>query len=396
LNISITGLGLVTPLGGNCDETFDALLAGRFIQNSARAKFADDRQGGDINILALAAARQAISQAGWQTWPSDSAIVAGTSKGDVESWLTAIDKVQSARPRMSRAVLGPDPSEDAPQPRFRAADFRWGDRFGLGDLAATLAKNLGADRCLRLTYAAACASGLDALARAAMLIQFGEVRSALVVAAESSLHPLFRGCFQRLGVLSPPGEPCRPFDTDRGGFHISQAAAAVCVETGDTLREPIAQIDHAALAGDAWHLTGADPDGRTLGRLLQSAVAIQPPDLIHAHGTGTVANDAVELAAIESALPITRPPPILYSHKAALGHSLGASGLISVVINCLIHQRGQIPGNVCTDHSLPMEKLILPRCPTSRRIERSLALASGFGGAMAIVGLTGGPLAAGE
>ncbi|HWB55081.1 MAG TPA: beta-ketoacyl synthase N-terminal-like domain-containing protein, partial [Tepidisphaeraceae bacterium] len=181
MNVCITGLGLITPLGSNCDETFDALLAEQFIQNDSLAKFPRSPSGGCVNALTLAAARQAMMQAGWKRFPEDCAIVAGTSKGDVESWLTAIDQIQDRR----------------------SASFSWNERLGLGDLASTLADGLDAGSCVRLTYSAACASGLDALARAAMMIQFGEARSALVVAAESSLHSLFVGCFKRLGVLAP-------------------------------------------------------------------------------------------------------------------------------------------------------------------------------------------------
>ncbi|HWB54650.1 MAG TPA: hypothetical protein VG722_10675, partial [Tepidisphaeraceae bacterium] len=79
--------------------------------------------------------------------------------------------------------------------------------------------------------------------------------------------------------------------------------------------------------------------------------------------------------------------PILYSHKAALGHSLGASGLVAVAINCMIHQLGQVPGNVCTNSPLKTKKIELRQGITNSRIRRSVALASGFGGAMAVVGL---------
>jgi 3-oxoacyl-[acyl-carrier-protein] synthase II len=361
---SITGLGLITPLGGDCDETFNSLMAGKFIEKDSRAKI-NGGQGGNVNELAFAAAQQAMNHAGWKKWPDDSALIVGTSKGDIESWLSSIDNIQQHRP----------------------ATYPWNDRLGLGDLAATLAHELRAENAIRLTYSAACASALHALARAVMMIQSGEVRSALVVAAESSLHPLFQGCFHRLGVLAPAGEPCRPFDATRRGFHISQAAAAICIEATDSANPPIARIDQIALAGDAWHLTGSDPEGHTLRRLLASIKSAELPDLIHAHGTGTEANDAVELAAIESVLSDATPLPVLYSHKAALGHSLGASGLISVVLNCLIHQHGFIPGNICTTNPLNANKLILSAQSIRRDICRSLVLAGGFGGATAVVGL---------
>ena len=89
-----------------------------------------------------------------------------------------------------------------------------------------------------MTLSAACASGIYALIRAVMMIQAGEVQRAIVVASESSLHALFTASFARLGVLAPPGYGCRPFDRQRQGFVISEAAAAVCLEAPEFLHNP--------------------------------------------------------------------------------------------------------------------------------------------------------------
>ena len=102
--------------------------------------------------------------------------------------------------------------------------------------------------------------------------------------------------------------------------------------------------------------------------------------------THTALNDPVELAALESALGDGQRP-LLYSHKAALGHSLGAAGLLATAINCLAHRHGMAPPNPLTTHPLPMHRLILPCKTTRRTIGRSLVLASGFGGSAAAVQL---------
>ncbi len=180
-----------------------------------------------------------------------------------------------------------------------------------------------------------------------------------MVAVESSLHPLFIGSFNRLGV-APPGLGCRPFDQQRGGFVIAEAAAAVCLE-GDLDEPPtaddprvIACVERFACGADATHLTSGDPDGFTLGRVLSRVIDNRPLDLIHAHGTGTLANDPIELHAIEQSLLQVggrQHSPVLYSHKGAIGHSLGAAGLVAVAINCLCHRNGVVPPNVCTARS---------------------------------------------
>src|SRR5439155_11417411 len=130
-----------------------------------------------------------------------------------------------------------------------------------------------------LTISAACASGLHALIRAAMMIRSGEADRVLVVAAEASVSPIFLGSFRRMGVLPAEGVGCRPFDQDRDGFLMSEAAAAVCLEPAETGARGYARIERCALGGDATHMTAGDPDGRTLRRLLRDGVAYRPDHL---------------------------------------------------------------------------------------------------------------------
>ncbi len=293
------------------------------------------------------------------------AVVVATSKGAIEEWL---------RPP-------PVPTSDNPTGGLHAA--------GLGDIAGEIRSLVGG--CgPTLTVSAACASGLIALVRGAMMIRSGEVRQALIVATEASVHPLFIGSFRRLGVLAKPGEGCRPFDRNRAGFYMSEAACAVLLQAcdgEDRVPGPVI-IERFALGGDATHLTGADPDGRLLKHLLARVVDDRPVDLIHAHGTGTEMNDATELSAIEATICDGPKRPVVYSHKAALGHSLGTSGLLSVVLNCQAHTTGRIPPNPRTTDPLPAGRVLIPHKPTERAVRRSLAIAAGFGGATAVVSLT--------
>ena len=149
----------------------------------------------------------------------------------------------------------------------------------------------------------------------------------------------------------------------------------------------VVAIDRYSVGGDAFHLTGGDPDGRTLRTLLQRVIGNEPVDLVHAHGTGTVVNDPVELAAIEASIPPGCDPPSVYSHKGAMGHSLGAAGLVAVVINFLCHRRGVVPPNVQTREALGVGRVRLDRRMVRREVRRSVAVAAGFGGATAVVGL---------
>jgi 3-oxoacyl-[acyl-carrier-protein] synthase II len=260
------------------------------------------------------------------------------------------------------------------------------DSFGLSSLTTELAVLTGITAGPRILASAACASGLHGLIRAVMLLRSGTVRRALVVAAEASVHPLFLGSFNRLGVLCPAGEPCRPFDTRRRGFHIADAAAAVCLELDGPVGGGIF-IDRVAIAGDASHLTGSNTDGRVLRHVLQSVVAGGPVDFIHAHGTGTILNDQIELAAIDSVVDHQVP---VFSHKAALGHTLGASSLVSVVLTAESHRRSITLPNVATDRPIESRYALVESTSRTLTIGRSLVTAAGFGGAIAAVTISGG------
>ena len=366
----ITGIGLVTPLGNTASETWEALLAGRHIRDHARTAL-DGTSPARIHRLASAAADEALRDARWPdrvhtVEAHRTATIVGTSKGAVETWMTA--------------------PPDIPDSRYVPAGAA-SITFGLSEIAARLRATFPLLDGAALTTSAACASGLHALMRAAMMIR-GEADRVLVVAAEASVHPLFLASFKRLGVLPPEGCGCRPFDEDRAGFLMSEAAAAVCLETVDSDRLPhaYARVERFALGGDATHMTGGDPDGSTLRNQLARVVDARPVDLIHAHGTGTTFNDPIELAAFDD-LCAGESAPSVYSHKGALGHSLGAAGLVSVALSCLMHATRVVLPNVQTKKAIATRRLRISPDAKAQATRRSLAVAAGFGGPMAVISL---------
>jgi 3-oxoacyl-[acyl-carrier-protein] synthase II len=367
----ITGIGLVTPLGSSAADTWDALRAGRHIRDHARTML-DGTSPDRIHHIAAAAADEAISEAQWSVRaiePHRTATVIGTSKGAIETWLTA-------------------PPDHITHPTYVSTGAQR-PAFGLADLAAGIRGKLPLLDGPATTLSAACASGIHALIRASMMIRGGEADRVLVVAAEASVHPLFLASFKRLGVLPPEGFGCRPFDVERAGFLMSEAAAAVCLEAADesTLTpRPYVRVDRFAFGGDATHMTGVDPAGLTLRHLLARVVDNRPVDLIHAHGTGTSLNDPIELAAFDDIVAGDRVP-IVYSHKGALGHSLGASGLVSVALNCAMHAKGVVPPNVQTRRPLETRRVRVFADAKAQATRRSIAVAAGFGGPTAAVSL---------
>jgi 3-oxoacyl-[acyl-carrier-protein] synthase II len=167
---------------------------------------------------------------------------------------------------------------------------------------------------------------------------------------------------------------------------MSECAAAVCLENRQ-MADGRTCVDRCALGGDPTSLTGADPHGQTLRYLLKQVITNDAISLVHAHGTGTPLNDPIELAAIEDCLPTEGQPSHVYSHKGALGHSLGAAGLVAVVLSDEMHRREVVLPNVQTHDPLPAGRVILAREPVRRTIRSSLCVASGFGGPSAAVRL---------
>lgn len=406
LQCVISGIGLVTPLGITTRQTWDALLAGRSIDDHTKVPLESAQKLPRVSLLSIRAAQEAAGA----TALNDAALVVGTSKGPVESWLSPhaahiATVARSSRPcktmlpagsldphnlhRLNVVRTGGTPvppasiAHDPISAPSRLSDVAGTVRLGLGTVASDVARELGIGGP-RLTVSAACASGLHALIRGAMLIQSGQFRRVLVVASEASVHPLFLASFARLGVLPPIGFGCRPFDWSRAGFVMSEAAAAVLLGAAEPGLG--VAVERFAIGADATHLTGIDAEARSLRHVLRSTLDGSPVDLVHAHGTGTLLNDHIELAAIEDSIAASERP-VLYSHKGALGHSLGAAGLVSVVLNVVAHRTGCIPPNVRTNNPIQTRSLTIPTQCVRESVGRSLAIAAGFGGAIAAVAL---------
>jgi 3-oxoacyl-(acyl-carrier-protein) synthase len=411
-DIVIAGVGLITPLGRTVDEIWRQLLAGRFITDHGRA--IERGNGDEPNVVELGdiAAREALADAGWDELHDDrTALVIGSSKGPADEWLVElfrttdlppvhaasesqkswIHNVASTEHRSESRGTGQlhPPTSDNPSCESVTAGpavMTMPGRpriMGLHQIAEVLSERL-AMAGPKLTVSAACASGLHALIRSVMMLQHGDVDRVLVIASESSLHEAFIQSFRRLGVIADPRELCRPMDVNRSGFLISEAAAAVCLERRQARPGEVA-IDAYAMGADASHLTGTDPRALTLRSCLSRVVKGHSIDLVHAHATGTIANDPIELAAIETVCQ--GRSTTVYSHKGAIGHTLGASGMVATVLNVMAHRTGIVPGNISTRRPIATTAGRISRETLRHPISRSLVIAAGFGGATGVVGL---------
>ncbi|MCK5803181.1 MAG: beta-ketoacyl-[acyl-carrier-protein] synthase family protein [Lentisphaeria bacterium] len=215
--------------------------------------------------------------------------------------------------------------------------------------AALLQKMLSLESPQHRHINAACASGTIALAIAAAMIADGEADSVLVCAFDVMSEFVFSG-FSALKALSP--DPARPFDRERGGLSLGEAGAYALLKSERRLRDEggrsLGGIVGWGIASDANHITAPSREGTGLIAAVEQALAracIPAGDVaaIHAHGTGTVYNDAMELTAFRSLFG--RIPP-LHSIKGATGHTMGAAGVVETLVALKSLETGCIPPTV--------------------------------------------------
>ncbi len=241
-----------------------------------------------------------------------------------------------------------------------------------------------------LIISTACSSSAHAVGIGSRLIEQG-ICDAVVVGGTDA--PLLQGVFaswDALGVLAPDQEPptegLRPFDRDRQGVVLGEGAGVVVLEAWSHARKrnrsPYALICGYGASADGKHLTRPDSAGMALAMTRCLANAQCPPDFvdyIQAHGTGTVANDTVECEALESVFDGRTPP--VSSSKPITGHTMGAAGILGLIIAIMSLEKKTIP---------PTANLrsVDPQCqgvthvvnPVATPLNKILVNAFGFGG----------------
>ncbi len=226
----------------------------------------------------------------------------------------------------------------------------------------------------------ACSSSAKVFASASRMIAAGLIDAAIVGGVDSLCLTTLYG-FNSLELLSP--EPCRPYDAERAGLSIGEAAAFVLLErTADNLDANAVLLLGAGESSDAHHMSSPHPEG--MGARMAMAAALDAAglapadsDYINLHGTATPSNDAAEGRAV-AALFGTQVP--CSSTKGATGHTLGAAGGLEAVICALALQQGFLPGGINTrrvDPGIPLHYLTGNRQATPSRV---LSNSFGFGG----------------
>ncbi len=225
----------------------------------------------------------------------------------------------------------------------------------------------------------ACISGVLAINTAAMILQGNEYDHVVVVGGDLVTRFVVSG-FMSFMSLSPT--PCKPFDLNRDGLSLGEAAGTIILEKTDTRQKGDLLFKGGATANDANHISGPSRTGEgsfiAMRKAFEEAgISTQEIDHINAHGTATRYNDDMESIAIQRH-QLSRVP--VNSFKGSWGHTLGAAGIIetaalleSMKKNTVLPTAGfQVPGTA--------EKLEISNQPVTKDLNTCLKLASGFGG----------------
>ncbi|HVJ36055.1 MAG TPA: beta-ketoacyl-ACP synthase II [Terriglobia bacterium] len=404
--IVVTGLGAVSPLGCGTETIWQRLLAGqsgiRTLPEEVTADLpvkiggqvpaiADDAEAGfdpdkaappkeqkkmDRFILfALAAAQEALDQAGWHP----------TEEAAQERSATIIASGIGGFPAIAEAVRITDQRGPRRLSPFTVPSFLINLAAGQVSIRHGLKGPLGGPPT-------ACAASVQAIGDAARLIRSGEADIALCGGSEAAIHQVSLGGFAAARALSTgfnetPQLASRPFDQARDGFVMGEGAGMLVIETLDHAlargAKPIAELIGYGTSADAYHMTAGPEDGSGAARAMRIAIrqaGIAPADIRHlnAHSTSTPVGDRGEIAAIKSVFG-TDGKVAVSATKSATGHLLGAAGGIEAIFTILALRDQVAPPTLNLDNPDPAAEGLDLVAKAARPMAMEVALSNGFG-----------------
>ena len=397
--IVVTGLGAVTPLGENFPVSWNALIAGRdaqapldlFDTTGCRCHHAaaatlpplpylpakTTRRLPRASRLAIPAAREALASAGLLDAESRSVLrelpfSVSTTAGGMAFGEDFLRRVLAGNRSKSRSHLFSQVSRYLPQQQVLDVQ----QALGFAGHSVIIAN--------------ACASGANAIGHAADLISAGAADCVLTGGFEALTELVFVG-FDCLQATST--DRCRPFDLNRSGLLLGEAAAFLVLESaGHAQRRgasPICELTGYGHTTDFFHLTQPQPDGAALVGVMRAAAAqarIAPAQIgyLNAHGTATLVNDGVEARAYTTLLGEDLESVRISSTKAAIGHTLGAAGAVESLFAIEALRTGHLPPQLNLQTPIPeIAPALVGAKESSSNLHHVMSVNLGFGGSNA-------------
>ena len=406
--VVVTGLGLVTPLACGTEQSWQRLVAGqsgikrveKFDVSDIPCKIAgqvprgdgadgsfnpdewmepkEQRKVDDFIIFAMAAAGQALNDAGWHPREYADQITSGVLIG---SGIGGVEGIAET------ALLLRDRG-----PRRVSPFFIPGRLINLASGYVSIKHSLKGPNHAVVT---ACSTGAHAIGDAGRLIALGDADVMLAGGTESPVNRISLAGFAACRALSTgfndtPERASRPYDRDRDGFVMGEGAGAVILEEYDHAKERGARIYGEligyGLSGDAYHITAPAEDGDGAFRCMSAAIrragiAASDINYINAHGTSTPLGDEIELKAVERLVGNAAANIAMSSTKSSIGHLLGAAGAVEAIFCLLALRDGVVPPTLNLDNpsvATPID--LVPHTARKRPVEIVLSNSFGFGG----------------
>lgn len=397
--VVITGLGLITPLGKEVGEVWNNILAGQ--SGIHRLSLIDPapfkvQVAGDIpdfdpgnfvdlkdlkrldrfTLFAMYAGGKAIQDSGLDFSKEDAfrcGVILGSGIGGLSEIEVQVERLLHKGPdRVSPMTI--------PKLMLNAAGGNLSIRYGL--------------RGPNYTVATACASATNAMGDAMKMIQYDDADVVVTGGTEAAITAMGLSAFQNMRALADrndePHLASRPFDSERSGFVLSEGAGILIFEELEHARARGAKIYAEVLgygaSGDAGHITQPDPEGTGAARAMKNALRdakLNPDaiDYINAHGTGTPLGDKAETQAMKAVYTDHAYNMAVSSTKGHLGHSLGASGGIEMILTALAVHNDTVPPTINLVNPDPDCDLnYTPNVPAERTVRTAMNNSFGFGG----------------
>ncbi len=400
--VVITGLGAITPLGNNVNESWEKLINGvsgsdlitRFDTEKFKTKFACEVKNYDVKDhfdrkearkldlyaqYALIAAEEAVKDANFDLATLD------LDKAGV-IWSSGIGGLQTFYEEIAGFVKGDF------TPRFSPFFIP----KMISDIASGHISIKYGFRGPNFSTVSACASSTNALIDALTYIRLGKADIFITGGSEAAINEAGVGGFNAMQALSTNNEnfrtASRPFDVTRDGFVMGEGGGALILEEyehavkrGATI---YAEIVGGGMSADAYHLTAPHPEGLGAARVMQNAIedaGLKPEDVdyINVHGTATPLGDIAEVKGIKTVFGDHSYKLNISATKSMTGHLLGAAGAAEAIAAILSIKHGIIPPTINFEHQDPdldnKMNFTFNKAQT-RNINVSLSNTFGFGG----------------
>lgn len=340
MEVYVTGIGCISSLGDNVTDNLKRLRKGQHglsLATHFESKFSTSFYFGEIKRDNQSLIDELNLQANTGLTRSDLLAIKAFSEAIISSALTHEQLISPDTAFISASTVG----------GMCITDQLYRDANLLSDSVEYLASYSCAAHTLKIaellglkgltnTINTACSSSANAIMYGSRLIQSGRAKRAIVGGVDSLAKYTVNG-FNALQILS--AEPCKPFDSERTGLNLGEAAAYLILESETEVKDKkiLAKLTGYGNTNDAYHSSSMSDSGigvkASINEALTKAkISNDLIDYINAHGTGTLNNDFVELAAFHS---VFKKVPVYSSTKSYTGHTLGAAGALESIFSIL-------------------------------------------------------------